>query len=70
MYIGSTVMQNSFSPKLVARAKLIFEKRSGRVVSAEETELYLASLAKLGLLALRVIEIAKSKKNEPDNTHR
>ncbi len=63
-------MQNSFSPSLVARAQRIFEKRSGRVVSEEETEIYLATLAKLGLLALRVIETAQSKKNAKNSTHR
>ena len=51
------------------RAQRIFEKRSGRVVSVEETELYLAAMAKLGLLALRVIETTKPKKNERDHTH-
>jgi hypothetical protein len=63
-------MQKNFSPQLIERAQRIFKERSGRFVSAEETEICLATLAKLGRLALRIIKTAKPKKDEPDYTHR
>lgn len=44
-------MKSVFSTQLITRAKRIFEKRSGCVVSEEETEMYLEKLAQLGLLA-------------------
>lgn len=43
-------MQAIFSTELIARAKQIFEKRAGRALSEEETEMCLEKLAQLGLL--------------------
>ena len=54
----------TFSPQLIARAQRIFEKRSGRSVSAEEAEIYLEKLAQFGLVALRAFETENTKKYE------
>ena len=43
-----------FSKELIKKAKVIFEKRSGKVVSSEEVERHLHKLAKLGSLMEKV----------------
>jgi len=53
-------MKRVFSPELITRAKRIFEARSGRAVSEEETEIYLEKLATLGILAQKVISTEKN----------
>ncbi len=60
----------TFSPQLILRAQRIFEKRSGRSMSAEEAEIYLEKLAQFGLVALRAFETENTKKYEPHHPHR
>ena len=57
-------MTRKFSPQLIERAQRIFEKRSGRVVSADEAEMYLEKLAQLGLLASKVEWVYRKKLNK------
>ncbi len=47
-------MQAVFSPELIERCRRIFEKRSGKAISADEAELYLEKLARLGLLMVKL----------------
>lgn len=62
-------MLPTFSPNLILRAQQIFEKRSGRSVSAKEVEIYLEKLAQFGLVALRLFETENTKKYEPHYPH-
>lgn len=57
-------MKNTFSPQLILRAQKIFKKRSGRIVSEEETEIFLERLAQFGLIALGAFETENTKKHE------
>lgn len=52
---------STFSPNLILRARKIFEKRSGASVSAEQAEMILERLAKIGLLMQSVTENEKQK---------
>jgi len=65
----STYKQKSFSPELIARAQKIFEKRSGRAVSEEETERHLEKLADFGLLAVKVYETKKQQDGKEVKSH-
>ncbi len=45
----------SFSPELIARCRRIVATRSGSDIDDEQAEMYLEKLARLGLLAIKVI---------------
>jgi len=59
----------TFSPQLIARAQRIFEKRSGRIVSKEEAEIFLEKLAQFGLVALRTIDPKNTKHHDSHHPH-
>lgn len=56
---------STFSPQLILRARQIFEKRSGASVTAEQAEMILERLAKIGLLMQAVKENEKQKGGDP-----
>ena len=62
-------MKNTFSKQLLLRAQQIFEKRSGRIVNEEETEIFLERLAQLGSIALRTSGTENTKKYEAHHPH-
>ena len=57
-------MGNAFSIELIARAQQIFERRSGRAVSEEETEIYLEKLAQVGGIALKTYTTKQKQKQK------
>ncbi len=46
-------MSTNFSPQLIERAQQVFSQRAGKAISAEEVDILLDRLARLGLLALK-----------------
>lgn len=46
-------MSTNFSSQLIKRAQRIFAQRAGKIISAEEADILLDRLARLGLLALK-----------------
>lgn len=56
-------MQRKYTPQLIIRAQRIFERKSGRAVSEEETEICLDRLATFGELTMRVMELEREKEN-------
>lgn len=58
-------MQRKYSDKLIAECKRVISKRSGVEITDDQAEIYLETLARVGLLALRVFEKQqKSDKNK------
>lgn len=57
-------MTTTYSPALIARARRIFEERSGRAMVEDETIRYLDALANFGLLAKKICAVErKMQKN-------
>lgn len=54
-------MLKHFSPQLIKKCQTVFEKKSGRVVDAEEAEIILEQLAQVGLLMHKVEKDRKQK---------
>ena len=58
-------MERQFSSQLMAKAKVVLEKRSGRVLSDDEIEIMLDRLSELGLLFVRnILEKNTKTKNK------
>ena len=57
-------MQRKYSDKLIKRCQRIMSKRSGFDITEDQAQMYLDQLAKIGNIALQLLEIYKQKNKQ------